>query len=409
MKIVPLGGFAGINNRLPDHQLSIVERGRKAGDYLRNAVNVDITDAGTIQRRKGSTLVQAGDDCHSMWSDGEGPAFYVDGTTLYQWPRTAVRSGLVPGARCSFVKAPDGWVYWTNGIVLERIKNGVSEPAGLETPNPAPNVTATEGGSLPAGYYQVSITATDAEGRESGATWPVQVQVPKDGVLQIDGMPAGLKNIYVSSLNGDVLFHAMTTTSTSYVFPLLPSLGPQLQTLGLRPMPAGHIVRWDKGRLVVVQGSVIYVSEPYAPGWFDPGRGYLPLPDRVVMYAPVDGGRYFATRDKTWWLPGGDIEASPLTERLPYGVVEGSQVTIENSTDVAWFSTRGFVVGNTGGEVKNIQEGTVAVNPGQIGASLHREEDGMRQLVSTLFDATRTKAVARGFFEADDNRKESML
>ena len=77
----PIGPFVGINNRLPDHQLGVVERGRKAGDYLRNAVNVDLTAAGTLQRRKGSTLVAPGADCHSLWSDGE-KAFYVDGTDL---------------------------------------------------------------------------------------------------------------------------------------------------------------------------------------------------------------------------------------------------------------------------------------------------------------------------------------
>lgn len=409
MKIVPLGGFAGINNRLPDHQLSIVERGRKAGDYLRNAINVDITDAGTIQRRKGSKLAQAGDDCHSLWSDGEALAFYVDGATLYQWPRTAVRSGLVPGARCSFVKAPDGWVYWTNGIVLERIKNGVSEPAGLETPNPAPNVTATAGGALPAGYYQVSVTATDAEGRESGATWPVQVQVPQDGVLQIDGMPAGLKNIYVSSLNGDVLFHAMTTTSTSYVFPLLPSLGPQLQTLGLRPMPAGHIVRWDKGRLVVVQNNIAYFSEPYAPGWFDPGRGYLPLPDRITMYAPVEGGRFIATLGKTWWLAGGDVEAAQLVEVLPYGVAEGTDSRVENSEDIVWFSTRGFVRADPGGQVRNMQEATVAVGASRAGATLYREQDGMRQVLAAARNTSGTVAQATSFMTAEVRRKGEML
>ena len=86
----PIGPFVGINNRLPDHQLGVVERGRKAGDYLRNAVNVDLTAAGTLQRRKGSTLAQAGTDCHSLWSDGE-QAFYVDGDTLYQHPRTSLK------------------------------------------------------------------------------------------------------------------------------------------------------------------------------------------------------------------------------------------------------------------------------------------------------------------------------
>lgn len=65
--VTTLGPFAGINNRLPDHQLNIVERGRKAGDYLRNAVNVDLTSSGTLRRRKGSALVQSGTDCHSLW------------------------------------------------------------------------------------------------------------------------------------------------------------------------------------------------------------------------------------------------------------------------------------------------------------------------------------------------------
>lgn len=89
-KTTPLGPFAGINNRLPDHQLNIVERGRKAGDYLRNAVNVDLTSSGTLRRRKGSALVQSGTDCHSLWSDGDR-AFYVDGDTLYQHPRTSLK------------------------------------------------------------------------------------------------------------------------------------------------------------------------------------------------------------------------------------------------------------------------------------------------------------------------------
>ena len=139
-----------MNNRLPDHQLGLVERGQKAGDYLRNTVNVDLTAAGTLRRRKGSTLAQAGTDCHSLWSDGE-TAFYVDGDTLYQYPRTALLSGLVPGRRVSWCKTPTGDVIWSNGTVLERLRAGASSPLGLAVPNPAPTVTAAIGGGLNAG------------------------------------------------------------------------------------------------------------------------------------------------------------------------------------------------------------------------------------------------------------------
>lgn len=98
----PLGPFAGINNRLPDHRLGIVSRGQKAGDYLRNAVNVDLTSAGTLQRRKGTTLALAGADCHSLWADEHG-AYFVDGSNLKTFPAgEVVRSGLTPGRRASF-------------------------------------------------------------------------------------------------------------------------------------------------------------------------------------------------------------------------------------------------------------------------------------------------------------------
>ena len=42
----PIGPFVGINNRLPDHQLGVVERGRKAGAYA--GLQVRATDAGSL-------------------------------------------------------------------------------------------------------------------------------------------------------------------------------------------------------------------------------------------------------------------------------------------------------------------------------------------------------------------------
>lgn len=120
MKPTPLGPFLGMNNRLPPYKLEVFSRGNKAGDYLRNAVNVDLTNAGTLQRRKGTTLVQAGTDCHSLWAEG-GDAVYVDGTELYAYPRTLLRAGLTPGMRCSYARSPTGDIYWSNGVVLAQL------------------------------------------------------------------------------------------------------------------------------------------------------------------------------------------------------------------------------------------------------------------------------------------------
>ena len=405
----PIGPFVGINNRLPDHQLGVVDRGRKAGDYLRNAVNVDLTAAGTLQRRKGSTLTQAGTDCHSLWSDGE-QAFYMDGDTLYQYPRTALRSGLVPGRRVSWCKTPTGDVIWSNGTVMERIRVGVSAPLGLLVPNPAPNVTATVGGSLKAGFYQVAITATNADGEESGATWPIQVAAPEGGRIEVTGLPGTLTNIYVSPLNGDALYLAATTTASSYIIPIMGALGQSLQTLGMRPMPAGEIVREHRGRLLVVSGSTLYYSEPFGYGLHDPLRGRIQFGGRITLLAPVKGGCYVGTETETFWLPGGDIEKTEVVELLPYGAVSGTDTALENQTGVAWMGTRGLIVADAQGQAKNVQEDTVAVGAAQIGATLYREQDGMRQLVlSSVRGSGVAKAAASSFFEADIVRKENML
>ena len=404
----PLGPFTGLNNRLPDHQLGITERGRKAGDYLRNAVNVDLTATGTLQRRKGSTLAQAGTDCHSLWSDGER-AVYVDGDTLYQYPRTALRTGLVPGRRVSYCETPAGDVIWSNGTVMERIRAGASAPLGLAVPNPAPTVTASVGGGLRAGVYQVAITATNADGEESGATWPVQVSVADSGRIEVTGLPGSLTNIYISPLNGDTLYLAATTTASSYIIPIMGTLRQSLQTLGLRPMPAGEIVREHGGRLLVVSGSTLYYSEPFGYGLHDPLRGRVPFGGRITLLAPVEGGCYVGTETETFWLPGGDIEKTEIVELLPYGAVPGTDTALENESGVAWMSMRGLIVADARGQAKNVQEDTVAVAPAVSGATLYREQDGMRQLVAAVSGAQESRAAANSFMTMEVVRKENML
>lgn len=407
MKPIPLGPFVGINNRLPDHKLGVVNRGRKEGDYLRNAVNVDITDSGTLQRRKGTTLVQAGTDCHSLWAEG-GEAVYVDGTELYAYPRTLLRTGLTPGMRCSYARSPTGDTYWSNGVVLERIVSGASGPASPPVPNPAPVVISTSGGALKAGYYQVAVTAVDSEGRESGATWPIQVKASDSSRIEVTGLPSTPVNIYLTALNGDVLQFAAHTSATSYTFPLLGTLGVQCRTARLRELPPGQIVRWFNQRMLVASNNVLYYGEQTANALFDPTKGYIPFPARITLVEPCVDGVYVVA-DKTYWLSGSDIATARVVATLPYGAVEGTACRGPNAEEVWWFSERGLIVAGTGGKVKNVQEKTVAVSPAAVGASVYREQDGMRQLVSSLRGGDSSNAAAASWATAEVIRKENML
>jgi len=113
-----IGPFKGMNTKLPDARL----RGED-GDWLRSAVNVDITQAGTIKRRPGTDRALTGTDCHSLFSCPLG-TFFVDGTVLNRFnpsgTKTQVRTDLIAGQAVSYQPVRDE-VWWSNGVQGGRI------------------------------------------------------------------------------------------------------------------------------------------------------------------------------------------------------------------------------------------------------------------------------------------------
>lgn len=405
---VSIGPFFGINNRLPDREMQRFERGRPVGAFLRNAVNVD-AGHGVYSRRHGVEHVVEGEACHSLWSDEAG-TFFVDGENLFQLDeqlgKTLVRSGMVPDLLVSYARVGDV-VYWSNGVEIGKIANGVSTQVGMPVPNPPPTVSVDATGSLHSGMYQIAFSAVGAYGEESGLTWPDQVVVPDNGRITVSNLPGTTINLYLSPQNGDTLFLAGSTTATTYEIPVVPTLGAQATTVGLRQLPAGQILRYRNGRMLSAAGATLYFSEPFAPALHNLARGYIVFPQRITMVEPFEDG-VWVVADKTYWLAGANIEQASLTEALPYGAVEGTATRDVRENQVWWFSERGIVKAEPGGRIRNQQEENVAVDRAAVGASVYREQDGMRQVVASLFGAEVSNAAATSFMEAEIIRKESM-
>ena len=405
---VSIGPFFGINNRLPDREMQRFERVRPVGAFLRNAVNVD-AGHGTYSRRRGIEQALEGGACHSLWSD-EKASFFVDGSGLYQLTdqlgKTLVRSDMTPDLPLSYARVGDV-VYWSNGIEIGKIANGVSTQVGPSVPNPPPTVSVDATGSLLSGMYQIAFSAVGTYGEESGLTWPDQVVVPDNGRISVSGLPGTAINVYLSPQNGDKLFLAGSTTAATYEIPVVPALGAQATTVGLRQLPAGQILRYRNGRMLSAAGAMLYFSEPFAPALHSPARGYIVFPQRITMVEPFEDG-VWVVADKTYWLAGANIEQASLTEVLPYGAVEGTATRDIRENQVWWFSERGIVMVESGGRIRNQQEENVAVDSAAVGASVYRERNGMRQVVASLFGTEVTHAAATSFMEAEIIRKESM-
>lgn len=116
-KPISIGPFpTGMDNRLPDYKLDTAE----SGAVLRDAFNVDITDAGSIKTRPGYALALAGVDCHSLWAPAHGGfALFCDDGALYRFDpptgKTLVAAGFGASAPVRYAEVNEA-IYFTDGL-----------------------------------------------------------------------------------------------------------------------------------------------------------------------------------------------------------------------------------------------------------------------------------------------------
>lgn len=410
---VKIGPFnLGVNNRLPDNHMKVP----KVGTFLRSAVNVDLSDPGTIKRREGFAVSAEGADCHSLHAAND-VAYMVDGTVLYaltgppaDLTKTAVRSGLVPGRRLSYTDVNGATVY-TDGSAVRRLSGTADTVLGVPTMNPEPNVAPTPG-ELPEGGYQVCFTYFDQEFQQSGSTTPVAIFGTGVAITGLPAaFPAGVVGVmvFMTSVNGDLLQLAeiLPAPQASLTITSPPDLTAQCQTLLLHPMPGGDIVRFRDGRLLVAAGPILHFSEPYS-NLYDPSEGYIRFASEVTLVEPLGTGVFIATADETFHIAG-DITNSDLRTVLPYGAVAGTSGSAPDDQRCWWMSSRGLVYGDAQGGAKNVQQDAVAVSATQHGASLFREQDGHKHVVTSLFGVESAGAAAYSYMQADIVRKETTL
>lgn len=406
MKPVKLGPFLGMNNRRPRNQLGI-----KEGAFLADAVNVDFMAGGQLHTRAGCVQVLAMDRTHSMWQN-----YFVAGDTLYRMagaataPTTnAVLAGLAPSVRMSYTEHGDG-LYCTNGQNVWRIDGSTGVEAGIAPPFNEPLIIDAAGGALPRGYYQFSVAHVDVTGAVSGASAPVQFLVTVGGVtlLNIPQRAGYTTRIYMSSTNGTELYRHSDVTSGTQDIRTLSEQGESIYSMHKTRIPAGGIIRSHKGRLLVASGSLLYYTDPWSM-YHNPATDFIPLPGDISIVEPCDGGVYVVA-DKTYWL-GGDVAGAEtiLSERLPYGACFGTSGQLGDNKGAFWMSTRGLVVGAPDGTAKNVQEENIAVTPARYGATMFREEDGSKQLVSSTYHPTQTVTATKTFMDAEVINQTAIL
>lgn len=380
--------FTGVNNVLEAEQLGT--------DELRSGVNIDIDADNRIRRRKGSTQVYTGSAVHSFFGSNKLAYFMENGSIKRlhdDYTASTIRSGLAVDTKMVF-KEVNGEVYYSNGSITGVIRNDFDRPWGLNIPGAQPTL-ATGLGSLSAGTYQVAITNVDTEGRESGARRATDITLTFDGGIALSNIPvptdgniSGIR-IYCTTPDGEALYRVAEVTAGTTTYTInAAGAGPVLRTQFVSPAPAGRIVEYHRGRMLVADGPNLYISDAYALEWFRLSQNYIPFPEDITLVAPVEGG-VFISADKTYFFSGENLLESNVTVVSQSIAVYGTMDFVpgeyigEGSAGihVVWLSDFGPCLGSPSGAFSAVLQSRLATISATEGSGLFRQIDGISQYI----------------------------
>lgn len=378
--VAPPRGLLGLRNRERPE--------RQPYGAMADAVNMDVTDTMTVERRDGFALAvpftavtggYAARDERRAWVIDDG-----DLLRLHPDLSTALVATGFPQGEYHWAEADD-LVFFT-GPRCGWLRGDALLP--LRVPNPDSPGVAAIAGSLPAGQYQVALTLThDETGIEGGSSLEVPFELAVPGGLRITIPALALGhtgNLYLSSTNGDVLYAAtgglIGGDSIEYNGPLL-ELARPLETAQRNGdvLPDGVTVcEVHEGRLYVAQPqdddtTVLWISQP---GWyhlFDLATDFEIYPGRITGLASTGPGLVVATTKEIGLLQ--DRVRSRFTW---YGTPEGAPLVKTPLGAVYAWTARGVI---RLPEFEALTEPKVSLAPGERCFAAHVERRGREQLI----------------------------
>lgn len=384
---------AGIDNRSREYEL--IE------GAARTLTNLDVARAGGLRCRFGIRRVAAG-DCHSLFAHPNGNyALLVQAGSLC---RLAVDETLtfLTGVAGPVVYAElNGDIFWSDGATVGRVTAaGASALWGLATPALPP--VSTGAGPLPAGTYQVAMTAFHvASGLESGAAEPASITLTTPGSLTLTApsASAGFQfRVYLtppSGESGELRRVATVDPGASVTLSTTTPDGPRLPSLfAVKPYPSSRLVTY-KGRLWGASGAVLWYTSELSPHWLFPASGFLAFESSIRMLGAAEDGIYVGLSDRTYYLQGG--QPGDMAQRLvsTIGATAGGGEPLPAdafvaqgafpSRQCAWWDVEGVLcIGKPGGVIVRPNGDRYSAGSVTRAASSYRARHGLRQWLSVL-------------------------
>lgn len=398
------GWPGGVNNRIRETEQKVMREDAAipSSQFLRQALNVDLTAEGHPIRRKGSVELETG-FAHSLWSDDQLGIFCVvkDGI-LYFCPSADTTSAYdgVPVNRyltVSYAQANDS-IYWSNGSALgefhvpTRTARNWGVPVGAQEMTDSVRVSQSEADSQMSRL--TAVTYVDQYGREGGAS--EIVSIPDDALVSVtQPFPDNIleARVYASDLNSETLYYITSVFGpTNVAVSDYASKGEVLKTASMKPPKAGQLLAHHKGRIYIARNQTLYFTEPLDHHLTRPAQGIFMFPSHITLLQPAENGIYVGHDQGVVFLSGTDPYDVQQRSVSNYAPVESTGTRLPGKwfdQSIAelpvWWSADGvLVLGLPDGQLTELTRDRFAVPKYAQGAVSYREQDGMAHIVSSL-------------------------
>jgi hypothetical protein len=256
-------------------------------------------------------------------------------------------------------------------------------------------------GGLDPGRYGVAYSLVNDLGEESPISSIAWITLDNPaGILVSDIQTADdaeQVRIYLTAAGGEDLYTHDTRAWASSTT-IMSAERKRIATRTHRmPMPGGNIVRYDDGRLFVVAGNWIWISDPQDYGVAHLEHGWMTLKRTINVFEPVRGGYFVALRERTFFMrkDGAKWSLEPKSERGAFAQsglrVPADFFTPEMGGSVGddmlavWLSEVGVAIGRTDGTIAYPQADRIRITGGVAKPSFV-QVGGIKQLVFCVED-----------------------
>lgn len=387
---VVLSQFLGLNTVADPLIGTPSADGQVTWEWLGDATNVDISDAGRLARRDGYVPFVAGTNIEASFSTFDFQRMYVvDGGVLLNVQPDGSTVELADG-----LSGPYRWAEINDEVFLScsaplRIDRASNEASAWVVPVPVGGGLMESSGDLEPGIYQVCFTHIDEAGREGGASPSAPISV-NSGAVQVTApmVPDCYTAVYVCPPNSTVFRVVAVLTHASGGVYLISSLdqgsmGREISTQFLDSLPVGigYITAW-KGRIYAAQHmapldqTAVWFSQPLGYHLFDHNKDFIMVPGRVLQLAGAGDVLLIGTDQRVFLYDG-----EALAQVAEYGVVPGQHADQHTDGKTYFWSTRGLC---RAAPFENITEARISVPPGTYAGGGVIYENGYVRYVATL-------------------------